>query len=102
MDDMWGNQADRSYAPIMGHLLATIPRQIGRPRSPLNRHDAKAGGKERMFDALTLKGFEVFYVAHAKAILAVDFASAVAELESALIEGDYPHRGDHREWRRRV
>jgi hypothetical protein len=43
-----------------------------------------------MFDALTLKGFEVFYVAHAKAILAVDFAAAVAELESALIEATIP------------
>jgi hypothetical protein len=38
-----------------------------------------------MFDALTQRGFQIEYVAHAKAILASDFPEAAAELESALI-----------------
>jgi hypothetical protein len=43
-----------------------------------------------MFDALTEKGFQVEYVAHAKAILASDFPDAAAELESALTETSIP------------
>lgn len=43
-----------------------------------------------MFDALTEKGFQVEYVAHAKAILASDFPDAAAELESALAETSIP------------
>jgi hypothetical protein len=43
-----------------------------------------------MFEALLLKGFQVDYVAHAKAILASDFPDAVGELESALLESTIP------------
>lgn len=43
-----------------------------------------------MFDALTRSGFVVDYVAHAKAILASDFAEAAAELESALTRATIP------------
>jgi hypothetical protein len=43
-----------------------------------------------MFDALTRRGFEIEYVAHAKAILASDFPEAAAELESALMAATIP------------
>jgi hypothetical protein len=43
-----------------------------------------------MFEALLLKGYQVDYVAHAKAILAADFPEAVSELESALVESTIP------------
>jgi hypothetical protein len=43
-----------------------------------------------MFDALTQRGFQVEYVAHAKAILASDFPDAAAELESALMAATIP------------
>lgn len=43
-----------------------------------------------MFDALTRSGFEVRYEAHAKAILASDFAEAAVELESALMQATIP------------
>jgi len=43
-----------------------------------------------MFEALLSKGFQVDYVAHAKAILANDFPDAASELESALLEATIP------------
>jgi hypothetical protein len=43
-----------------------------------------------MFDALTRSGFEVQYVAHAKAILTIDFPDAAAELEAALRQATIP------------
>jgi hypothetical protein len=43
-----------------------------------------------MFDALTQRGFQVEYVAHAKAILASDFPDAATELESALMATTIP------------
>jgi hypothetical protein len=43
-----------------------------------------------MFDALTRRGFQIEYVAHAKAILAGDFPEAAAELESALMATTIP------------
>jgi hypothetical protein len=43
-----------------------------------------------MFEALTQRGFQVEYIAHAKAILSSDFPEAASELESALIEATIP------------
>jgi hypothetical protein len=43
-----------------------------------------------MFDALTRSGFQIEYVAHAKAILASDFSDAATELESVLTETSIP------------
>ena len=43
-----------------------------------------------MFEALATNGFEVRYVAHARAILAMDFPQAAGELESALIQATIP------------
>lgn len=37
-----------------------------------------------MFDSLSLRGFQIRFESHAKAILGVDFPTAVAELEEAL------------------
>ena len=43
-----------------------------------------------MFDALTRKGFQIVYQAHAKAILGSDFPDAATELEAALDETTIP------------
>jgi hypothetical protein len=43
-----------------------------------------------MFEALAQRGFQVEYIAHAKAILSSDFPEAASELESALIEATIP------------
>lgn len=44
----------------------------------------------QMLDSLTSKGFQVEFLSHAQAILAVDFPSAVAELEEALLATTIP------------
>src|ERR1700759_3708952 len=43
-----------------------------------------------MFDALAANGFEVQYVAHARAILAMEFPEAERELEAALMRATIP------------
>ncbi len=43
-----------------------------------------------MFEALVARGFQVEFLAHAQAILSVDFPDAVAELESALASSTIP------------
>ena len=43
-----------------------------------------------MFETLSERGFQVEYIAHAKAILSSDFPEAASELESALIEATIP------------
>ncbi len=43
-----------------------------------------------MFDALAANGFEVRYVAHARAILAMEFSEAAWELEAALMQATIP------------
>lgn len=46
--------------------------------------------RERVFEALVHKGFQIEYASHAKAILGADFPSAVGELESALAAATIP------------
>lgn len=43
-----------------------------------------------MFEALAQRGFQVEYIAHAKAILSSDFPEAASELEAALLEATIP------------